>query len=103
MFFVARSTNRTDSSLNTTKYDSKVAKRIMLIVATDCICWMPIFLLGILSLIGWYPPPQVSFLIILEEKSFSLSRFCSFKLITILCIHFSSITLLDNKLVVFFN
>ena len=61
MFFVARSTNRTDSSLNASRYDSKVAKRIMLIVATDCVCWMPIFLLGILSLVGWYQiPPQVN-------------------------------------------
>jgi hypothetical protein len=42
-----------------------MARRMTLIVATDAACWMPIILLGVLSLGGITVPPQVNMILLL--------------------------------------
>lgn len=58
MFVVAK---RTRSALKNAdiRLSSTMAKRIMLIVMTDFLCWMPIIALGVVSLNGVELPPQV--------------------------------------------
>ncbi|CAH3193166.1 unnamed protein product [Porites evermanni] len=41
-----------------TKRESKMAKRMMLIVLTDFLCWMPIIVIGLLSLLGKFHDPE---------------------------------------------
>lgn len=45
--------------------DNAMARRMTLIVATDAACWMPIILLGALSLGGITVPPQVNMVVLL--------------------------------------
>ena len=40
------------------KRESKMAKRVMLIVLTDFLCWMPIIVIGLLSLLGKFHDPE---------------------------------------------
>ncbi|XP_073246489.1 relaxin receptor 2-like [Porites lutea] len=40
------------------KRESKMAKRMMLIVLTDFLCWMPIIVIGLLSLLGKFHDPE---------------------------------------------
>lgn len=40
--------------------ESSMARKMTLIVVTDAACWLPIILLGLLSLAGVIIPPQVS-------------------------------------------
>ena len=40
------------------KRESKMAKRMMLIVLTDFLCWMPIIFIGLLSLLGKFHDPE---------------------------------------------
>ena len=44
------------------RQDSSIAKRMTLIVVTDAACWMPIIILGVISLAGVKIPPQVCFI-----------------------------------------
>ncbi|CAL4117272.1 unnamed protein product [Meganyctiphanes norvegica] len=39
--------------------ESSMARRMTLIVVTDAACWLPIIMLGIISLVGVKIPPQV--------------------------------------------
>uniref|UniRef100_T1IT58 G-protein coupled receptors family 1 profile domain-containing protein n=1 Tax=Strigamia maritima TaxID=126957 RepID=T1IT58_STRMM len=58
MFLIARNTQMAVRSPEV-KRDNTMARRMSLIVFTDFCCWMPIILLGILSLSGVTVPPQV--------------------------------------------
>ena len=40
------------------KRESKMARRMMLIVLTDFLCWMPIIVIGLLSLLGKFHDPE---------------------------------------------
>nr|CAD7439936.1 unnamed protein product [Timema bartmani] len=58
MYVVARTTQQAVKKEQRSS-DSAMARRMTLIVATDAACWMPIILLGVLSLWGFTVPPQV--------------------------------------------
>nr|CAD7568122.1 unnamed protein product [Timema californicum] len=58
MYVVARTTQQAVKKEQRSS-DSAMARRMTLIVATDAACWMPIILLGVLSLWGITVPPQV--------------------------------------------
>ena len=38
--------------------ESKMARRMMLIVLTDFLCWMPVIVIGLLSLLGKFHDPE---------------------------------------------
>lgn len=59
MYVVARTTQQAVQKEQKTSDSTTMARRMTLIVATDAACWMPIILLGILSLGGITVPPQV--------------------------------------------
>jgi hypothetical protein len=59
MYVVARTTQQAVHKEQRPS-DSAMARRMTLIVATDAACWMPIILLGVLSLGGITVPPQVN-------------------------------------------
>nr|CAD7601553.1 unnamed protein product [Timema genevievae] len=59
MYVVARTTQQAVKKEQRSS-DSAMARRMTLIVATDAACWMPIILLGVLSLWGFTVPPQVT-------------------------------------------
>nr|CAD7402879.1 unnamed protein product [Timema poppensis] len=61
MYVVARTTQQAVKKEQRSS-DSAMARRMTLIVATDAACWMPIILLGVLSLWGITVPPQVAHL-----------------------------------------
>ncbi|PSN54121.1 G-protein coupled receptor [Blattella germanica] len=58
MYVVARTTQQAVKKEQRSS-DNAMARRMTLIVATDAACWMPIILLGVLSLGGITVPPQV--------------------------------------------
>ncbi|KAK7591075.1 hypothetical protein V9T40_002688 [Parthenolecanium corni] len=58
MYFVARNTQRAVQRESHTS-ESSMAFRMTLLVATDAACWIPIIILGFLSLAGFTMPPQV--------------------------------------------
>ncbi|XP_063241566.1 G-protein coupled receptor GRL101-like [Bacillus rossius redtenbacheri] len=58
MYAVARTTQQAVKK-DQRSSDAAMARRMTLIVATDAACWMPIILLGVLSLSGVTVPPQV--------------------------------------------
>lgn len=60
MYFVARNTQRAVQRESHTS-ESSMAFRMTLLVATDAACWIPIIILGFLSLAGFTMPPQVSY------------------------------------------
>ncbi|XP_046988472.1 G-protein coupled receptor GRL101-like [Schistocerca americana] len=59
MYAVARTTQRAVQQQHKRPDSATMARRMTLIVATDAACWMPIILLGLLSLAGITVPPQV--------------------------------------------
>ena len=40
------------------KRENELAVRLLLIITTDLLCWMPIIVIGFLSLIGQFPDPE---------------------------------------------
>ncbi len=58
MFMVARETRAAARSPQM-KTERAMARRMTLIVLTDFCCWVPIILLGVVSLCGTQVPPQV--------------------------------------------
>ncbi|XP_068081726.1 G-protein coupled receptor GRL101-like [Anabrus simplex] len=58
MYIVARTTQQA-AKIETRASEAAMARRMTLIVATDAACWLPIILLGALSLGGVTIPPQV--------------------------------------------
>ncbi|XP_075225702.1 G-protein coupled receptor GRL101-like [Lycorma delicatula] len=58
MFIVARTTQKAVNKERQTS-ETAMAWRMTLLVATDAACWVPIILLGIVSLAGYTVPPQV--------------------------------------------
>ncbi|XP_073968909.1 G-protein coupled receptor GRL101-like isoform X2 [Rhodnius prolixus] len=58
MFLVARTTQHAVNKDRRTS-ESAMAWRMTLLVATDAACWVPIIILGIVSLAGYTVPPQV--------------------------------------------
>ncbi|KAK3589234.1 hypothetical protein CHS0354_020095 [Potamilus streckersoni] len=58
MFFVAKKT-RSAVRKNEARSDTAMARRMTIIVLTDFFCWIPIILLGFLSLGGVKVPPEV--------------------------------------------
>jgi hypothetical protein len=65
MYVVARTTQQAVHKEQRSS-DSAMARRMTLIVATDAACWMPIILLGVLSLGGITVPPQVNSFLFFE-------------------------------------
>jgi hypothetical protein len=64
MYVVARTTQQAVQKEQRPS-DNAMARRMTLIVATDAACWMPIILLGVLSLGGITVPPQVNIILLL--------------------------------------
>jgi len=64
MYVVARTTQQAVQKEQRPS-DNAMARRMTLIVATDAACWMPIILLGVLSLGGITVPPQVKIVLLL--------------------------------------
>jgi hypothetical protein len=63
MYVVARTTQQAVQKEQRPS-DNAMARRMTLIVATDAACWMPIILLGVLSLGGITVPPQVNIILL---------------------------------------
>ncbi|KAL1129110.1 hypothetical protein AAG570_013641 [Ranatra chinensis] len=59
MFVVARMTHHAVVNKASKSSDSIMAWRMTLLVATDAACWVPIILLGFLSLAGFTVSPQI--------------------------------------------
>lgn len=57
MFCVVKSAGRSARS-NNAKTESAMARRIAFIVITDFCCWMPVIVIGILSLLGIFKDPE---------------------------------------------
>ncbi|CAH1397967.1 unnamed protein product [Nezara viridula] len=58
MFLVARTTQHAVNK-DRRASESSMAWRMTLLVATDAACWVPIIILGVVSLAGFTVPPQV--------------------------------------------
>ncbi|XP_042216711.1 G-protein coupled receptor GRL101-like isoform X2 [Homarus americanus] len=58
MYFAVRKT-RMEAARISRREDENLAKRMTLIVATDAACWLPIIILGVVSLYGVDVPPKV--------------------------------------------
>ena len=54
------SVRRVSAGLRSTKMnrESAMARRMMFIITTDFCCWMPVIIIGILSLLGLFPDPE---------------------------------------------
>nr|XP_027237958.1 relaxin receptor 2-like [Penaeus vannamei] len=59
MYRAARTTSAAVIRSDQQRRDSNMAKKMTLIVVTDAACWLPIILLGFVSLAGGRIPPQV--------------------------------------------
>ena len=57
IFFKARSTSQAARSRTQIGYESALARRLAFIILTDFCCWMPVILIGILSLLGKFRDP----------------------------------------------
>ena len=57
MFFSVKGVAKQVRSTNM-KRESKMARRMMFIVLTDFLCWMPVIVIGLLSLLGKFHDPE---------------------------------------------
>ena len=57
MFFTVKRVSKQVRSTNMNR-ESQMAKRMVFIVSTDFLCWMPVILIGILSLFGQFRDPE---------------------------------------------
>lgn len=60
MYGIAKTTRlAVSSNVESKRLEQAMARRMILIVATNAACWVPIILLGVLSLNGVSVPSQV--------------------------------------------
>ena len=57
MFFTVKGVSKQVRSTNMNR-ESKMARRMMFIVLTDFLCWMPVIIIGLLSLLGKFHDPE---------------------------------------------
>lgn len=57
MFFTVKGVSKQVRSTNMNR-ESKMAKRMVFIILTDFLCWMPVIIIGILSLLGQFHDPE---------------------------------------------
>ena len=57
MFITVKNTSKNVRSTNM-KRESKMARRMFFIILTDFLCWMPVILIGLLSVIGKFHDPE---------------------------------------------
>lgn len=76
MFFAAKRTHQAVGTVGyRTRSDNTMARRMMMVVATDFFCWVPIIVLGMLSIYGIEISPQVSASLSIQHFPFPVRRF----------------------------
>ena len=57
MFFTVKGVSKQVRSTNMNR-ESQMARRMVFIILTDFLCWMPVIVIGLLSLLGKFHDPE---------------------------------------------